>query len=138
MFLVGAVREPPCEMPNHLDGIVVMSTVRVGLKPAPTNNHSYRLKIIPLVGAPLVGAQDVTQRTIDNRATTRVAPTMNGLDVATQAVTGFPIKPFGNDKCNFASARGIAHLLLITSSVSKRPNSRLKFFDIDGEDMGHF
>ena len=45
-------------MPNHIHGIIVFAT-RVS------------------VGAPLVGAQDVTpNRTIDNRATTRVAPTL--------------------------------------------------------------
>ena len=45
-------------MPNHIHGIIVFATQM-------------------LVGAPLVGAQDVTpNRTIDNRATTRVAPTL--------------------------------------------------------------
>ena len=45
-------------MPNHIHGIMVFAT-RVS------------------VGAPLVGAQDVTpNRTTDNRATTRVAPTL--------------------------------------------------------------
>ena len=44
-------------MPNHIHGIIVFAT-RVS------------------VGAPLVGAQDVTPNmTTDNRATTRVAPT---------------------------------------------------------------
>ena len=45
-------------MPNHIHGIIVFAT---------------RMS----VGAPLVGAQDVTpNRKIDNRATTRVAPTL--------------------------------------------------------------
>ena len=45
-------------MPNHIHGIIIFAT-RVS------------------VGAPLVGAQDVaSNRTIDNRATTRVAPTL--------------------------------------------------------------
>ena len=45
-------------MPNHIHGIIVFAT-RVS------------------VGAPLVGAQDIaSNRTIDNRATTRVAPTL--------------------------------------------------------------
>ena len=45
-------------MPNHIHGIMVFATR------------------VP-VGAPLVGSQDVTpHRTTDNRATTRVAPTL--------------------------------------------------------------
>jgi REP element-mobilizing transposase RayT len=48
-------------MPNHIHGIIVFAT-RVS------------------VGASLVGAQDVTpNRTIDNRATTRVAPTVGNV-----------------------------------------------------------
>jgi REP element-mobilizing transposase RayT len=45
-------------MPNHIHGIIIFATRES-------------------VGAPLVGAQDVaSNRTIDNRATTRVAPTL--------------------------------------------------------------
>ena len=30
-------------MPNHMHGIIVMSTVGAGFKPAPTSNHSMKL-----------------------------------------------------------------------------------------------